>query len=58
MSNKIEELLNQLESEFIAFGDWIRIKDFQVSSRDKWIGLDLKEYTTKELFEKFKQETK
>jgi hypothetical protein len=41
-------------SEAIEFAEWIRIKDFQTASKDNWIGLDMKYYTTKELFEQFK----
>jgi hypothetical protein len=37
-------------SEVIEFAEWIRIKDFQTTSRDNWIGLDMEYYTTKELF--------
>jgi hypothetical protein len=38
----------------IRFAEWVRIKDFQTASRNNWIGLDMKYYTTKELFEQFK----
>ena len=39
--------------EAIEFAEWIRIKDFQTASKDNWIGLDMKYYTTEELFEQF-----
>ena len=42
-------------SEAIEFAEWIRIKDFQTTSKDNWIGLDMKYYTTEELFEQFKK---
>jgi hypothetical protein len=42
-------------SEVIEFAEWIRIKDFQTTSKDNWIGLDMKYYTTQELFEQFKK---
>jgi radical SAM superfamily enzyme YgiQ (UPF0313 family) len=42
-------------SEAINFAEWIRIKDFQTTSKNNWIGLDLQYYTTKELFEQFKK---
>jgi hypothetical protein len=42
-------------SEAIEFAEWIRIKDFQTTERDNWIGLELIYYTTEELFEKFKK---
>jgi hypothetical protein len=45
-------------SEVIEFAEWIRIKDFQTTSRDNWIGLDMEYYTTKELFEIFKTKEK
>jgi uncharacterized protein YqgV (UPF0045/DUF77 family) len=45
----------RMYSESIEFGEWIRIKDFQTTSKDNWIGLDMKYYTTKELFEQFKK---
>ena len=39
----------------VRFAEWIRIKDFQTASMNNWIGLDMKYYTTKELFEQFIQ---
>jgi len=42
-------------NEAIEFAEWIRIKDFQTTSKNNWIGLDMKYYTTQELFEKFKK---
>jgi hypothetical protein len=42
-------------NEAIEFAEWIRIKDFQTTSKNNWIGLDMKYYTTRELFEKFKK---
>jgi len=44
----------RMYSEAIEFAEWIRIKDFQTASKDNWIGLDMKYYTTQELFEQFK----
>lgn len=41
----------RMYSEAIKFAEWIRIKDFQTTSKDNWIGLDMKYYTTEELFE-------
>jgi hypothetical protein len=46
----------RMYSEVIEFAEWIRVKDFQTTSKDNWIGLDMKYYTTKELFEQFKSE--
>jgi hypothetical protein len=45
----------RMYSEAIEFAEWIRIKDFQTTERDNWIGLELIYYTTEELFEKFKK---
>jgi len=45
----------RMYSEAIEFAEWIRIKDFQTASKDNWIGLDMKYYTTQELFEQFKK---
>jgi hypothetical protein len=45
----------KMYSEVIEFAEWIRIKDFQTTSKDNWIGLDMKYYTTQELFEQFKK---
>jgi hypothetical protein len=42
-------------NEAIEFAEWIRIKDFQTTSKNNWIGLDMKYYTTQELFEQFKK---
>ena len=48
----------RMYSEAIEFAEWIRIKDFQTASKDNWIGLDMKYYTTEELFKQFKKEDK
>jgi hypothetical protein len=45
----------KMYSEAIEFAEWIRIKDFQTTSKNNWIGLDMKYYTTQELFEQFKK---
>jgi hypothetical protein len=45
----------RMYSESIDFAEWIRVKDFQTTSKDNWIGLDMKYYTTEELFEQFKK---
>ena len=44
----------RMYSEAIEFAEWIRVKDFQTASKDNWIGLDMKYFTTEELFEQFK----
>ena len=49
------ECKERMYSEAIEFAEWIRIKDFQTASKDNWIGLDMKYYTTEELFEEFKK---
>ena len=49
------ECEERMYSEAIEFAEWIRIKDFQTASKDNWIGLDMKYYTTEELFEQFKK---
>jgi hypothetical protein len=41
--------------EAIEFAEWIIVKDFQTARNDRWIGLDMQYYTTKELFEQFKK---
>ena len=46
----------RMYGEAIEFAEWIRIKDFQTASKDNWIGLDMKYYTTEELFEQFKKQ--
>jgi hypothetical protein len=40
----------------IKFAEWIRIKDFQTTAKDNWIGLDMQYYTTKELYAKWYRE--
>jgi hypothetical protein len=45
----------RMYSESIEFAEWIRIKDFQTAFKNNWIGLDMKYYTTEELFEQFKK---
>jgi hypothetical protein len=56
MINQALEMEKQQKvySEAIEFAEWIRIKDFQTASKNNWIGLDIKYYTTQELFEQFK----
>jgi hypothetical protein len=50
-----KEMEKQQQDNFaIEFAEWIRIKDFQTTSKDNWIGLDMEYYTTKELLKKFK----
>jgi hypothetical protein len=58
--NQAKEMEKQQKgySEVIEFAEWIRIKDFQTTSKDNWIGLNMKYYTTKELFEIFKTKEK
>jgi hypothetical protein len=45
----------RMYNEAIEFAEWIRVKDFQTASKNNWIGLDMKYYTTQELFEQFKK---
>ena len=52
----VDHINNFVEKHCIEFAEWIRIKDFQTTSKDNWIGLDMKYYTTKELFEQYKTE--
>ena len=49
------ECKERMYSEAIEFAEWIRIKDFQTTSKDNWIGLNMEYYTTQELFEQFKK---
>ena len=53
--SELEQEVKRMYSEAIEFSEWIRIKDFQTTSKDNWIGLDMKYYTTEELFEQFKK---
>ena len=56
---KIERLpQKEISDEEIAieFAEWIRIKDFQTTAKDNWIGLDMQYYTTKELYAKWYRE--
>jgi len=50
-----EQIKERMYSEAIEFAEWIRIKDFQTTEKDNWIGLELRYYTTEELFEQFKK---
>ena len=52
-AKEMEKQQERMYSEAIEFAEWIRIKDFQTASKDNWIGLDMKYYTTEELFEQF-----
>ena len=56
MRDYAKMLTDRMYSEAIEFAEWIRIKDFQTASKDNWIGLDMKYYTTEELFEQFKKQ--
>jgi hypothetical protein len=51
----VEWQSERMYSEAIEFAEWIRIKDFQTTSKNNWIGLDMRYYTTEELFEQFKK---
>lgn len=51
----VDNINNFIEKYCIEFAEWIRIKNFQNTSKDNWIGSDMKYYTTKELFEQFKK---
>ena len=55
IANELNIEKERMYSEAIQFAEWIRIKDFQTSYKDNWIGLDMKYYTTEELFEQFKK---
>jgi ribonuclease HIII len=52
--NKVQTEKVFTEADMILFAEWIRIKDFQTTDRNNWIGLDLKYYTSKDLFNQFK----
>jgi hypothetical protein len=54
----IAELESRMYSETIEFAEWIRSKDFQTASKNRWIGLDMKYYTTEELFKQYKVNNK
>jgi len=45
----------RMYNEAVEFAEWIRSKDFQTASKNRWIGLNMKYYTTEELFEQFKK---
>lgn len=57
MLERAKEKLKNIDNQAINFAEWIRIKDYQTSHKNNWIGLDLVYYTTEQLFDKFKQET-
>jgi hypothetical protein len=46
----------RMYSDAIEFAEWIRIKDFQTATGNKWIGLNMEYYTTQELYEQFKKD--
>lgn len=52
----LKEASELLQQSVIDFAEWIRERDFQTASDDKWIGLSMKRYTTKELFEIWKNQ--
>jgi hypothetical protein len=45
----------RMYNDAIEFAEWIRIKDFQTATGNKWIGLNMEYYTTQELYEQFKK---
>ena len=55
LEKESKQQAERMYSEAIEFAEWVRIKDFQTTSKDNWIGLDMKYYTTEELFEQFKK---
>lgn len=58
MLERAKTKFKNIQNEAINFAEWIRIKDYQTSHKNNWIGLDLVYYTTEQLFDQFKQETK
>jgi len=46
----------RMYSDAIEFAEWIRIKDFQTATGNKWIGLNMEYYTTQGLYEQFKKD--
>jgi len=53
----VNEMVEISDEEIaIEFAEWIRIKDFQTTAKDNWIGLDMQYYTTKELYAKWYRE--
>lgn len=40
----------------IGFAEWIRIKDYQTTHRNTWIGVNMEHYLTKELLEIYKKQ--
>ena len=42
----------------IEFAEWIRIMDFQTTSKNNWIGLDMRYYSTSDLFIMWKSQRK
>ena len=54
--NKSQETHPFSEDDMIEFAEWIRIKDFQTASKDRWIGLNMQYYTTKELLQLWKEQ--
>lgn len=51
----VDNINNFIEKYCIEFAEWIRIENYQTTSKDNWIGSDTKYYTTKQLFEQFKK---
>jgi hypothetical protein len=50
-----KQQIERMYSDAIEFAEWIRIKDFQTATGNKWIGLNMEYYTTQELYEQFKK---
>lgn len=53
VADRCEEIADDFA---IGFAEWIRIKDYQTTHRDTWIGVDMKHYLTEELLEIYKPE--
>lgn len=54
--NKLQLTHTFSKNDMIEFVEWIRIKDFQTTSKSNWIGLDMEYKTSKELLKLWKEQ--
>jgi hypothetical protein len=53
MSDRLEQITDDFA---IGFAEWIRIKDYQTTHKNTWIGVDMEHYLTTKLLEIYKKE--
>jgi hypothetical protein len=54
--SKAQETHPYSKEDMVEFAEWIRMQDYQTTTKNNWIGLNLKYYTSEELFQLWKSQ--